>query len=103
VPAALDPVRGYLETWVQDRVRPDSVQVPGGMPSMMAMRALKRRLSNVVFARMLADQKRREAGPGGQSGTPADSSVAGPDPRTPALRTSHVPGPPLHSLNGVLT
>ena len=75
----------------------------GGMPSMMAMRALKRRLSNVVFARMLAAQKRREAGPGGQSGTPADSSVADPDPRTPALRTSHVPGPPLHSLNGVLT
>ena len=21
---------GYLETWVQDRVRPNSVQVPGG-------------------------------------------------------------------------
>jgi transposase len=71
----------------------------GGMPSMMAMRALKRRLSNVVFARMLADQKRREAGPGGQSGPPADSSVAGPDPRTPALRTSHIPGPPLLSLD----
>ncbi|HYB17741.1 MAG TPA: hypothetical protein VEF71_20060, partial [Streptosporangiaceae bacterium] len=52
----------------------------GGMPSMMAMRALKRRLSNVVFACMLADQKRREAGPGGHSGTPADSSAAGPDP-----------------------
>jgi transposase len=52
----------------------------GGMPSMMAMRALKRRLSNVVFARMLADQKRREASPGGQTGTTADSSVAGPDP-----------------------
>jgi transposase len=52
----------------------------GGMPSMMAMRALKRRLSNVVFACMLADQKRRETGPGGQSGTPADSSVTGPDP-----------------------
>ena len=48
----------------------------GGMPSMMAMRALKRRLSNVVFARMLADQKRREeAGPGGQPGTTADSSA----------------------------
>ena len=28
----------------------------GGMPSMMAMRCLKRRLSNVVFARMLTDQ-----------------------------------------------
>jgi transposase len=52
----------------------------GGMPSMMAMRALKRRLSNVVFARMLADQKRREASPGGQSGTTTDSSAAGPDP-----------------------
>ena len=52
----------------------------GRMPSMMAMRALKRQLPNVVFACMLADQKRREASPGGQSGTPADSSVAGPDP-----------------------
>ena len=47
---------------------------------MMAMRALKRRLSNVAFACMLADQKRREAGPGGQPGTPADSSVTGQDP-----------------------
>ena len=48
----------------------------GGMPSMMAMRALKRRLSNVVFARMLQDQIRREAaGPGGQSGTTLQSSV----------------------------
>ena len=75
----------------------------GGMPSMMAMRALKRRLSNVVFARMLADQKRREAGPDGQSGTPADSSVTCPDLRTPALRTSHGPGPPLHSLNAHLS
>ena len=39
----------------------------GGMPSMMAMRALKRRLSNVVFARMLADQKRREAASPGRA------------------------------------
>ena len=38
----------------------------GGKTSMEAMRALKRRLSNVVFARMLADQNRREAtGPRG--------------------------------------
>lgn len=35
---------------------------------MMAMRALKRRLSNVIFARMLADQKRREAGRAGDGG-----------------------------------
>jgi len=45
----------------------------GGMPSMMAMRALKRRLSNVIFACMLADQERREAGAGnrGRILTPA--------------------------------
>ena len=54
----------------------------GGMPSMMAMRALKRRLSNVIFACMLADQERREAGPGGQSGTTTDSSVTGLTPDT---------------------
>jgi len=54
----------------------------GGGPSMMAMRALKRRLSNVIFACMLADQERREAGPGGQSGTTTDSSVTGLTPDT---------------------
>ena len=49
----------------------------GGMPSMMAMRALKRRLSNVVFARMLADQLRREtASPGGHPGNDSVSSAA---------------------------
>jgi hypothetical protein len=43
---------------------------------MEAMRALKRRLSNVIYARMVADQKRRQAaGPGGQSGTTLQSSV----------------------------
>jgi hypothetical protein len=52
----------------------------GGLPSMMAIRALKRRLPNVVFARMPADHKRREASPGGQPGTTTDSSAAGPDP-----------------------
>jgi hypothetical protein len=54
-----------------------------GKTSMEAMRALKRRLSNVVYARMLADQKRREAaGPGGQSGTTLNSSVTGLTPHT---------------------
>jgi transposase len=47
-----------------------------GKTSMEAMRALKRRLSNVVYARMVADQKRRDAaGPGGHSGTTLQSSV----------------------------
>ena len=63
----------------------------GGMPSMMAMRALKRRLSNVVFARMLADQKRREeAGPGGQPGTTTDSSATD---LTPDIGSSEKPHP----------
>ncbi|MEH0828302.1 MULTISPECIES: IS110 family transposase [unclassified Micromonospora] len=47
-----------------------------GKTSMEAMRALKRRLSNVVYARMDADQKRRQAAdPGGHSGTTLQSSV----------------------------
>ena len=63
----------------------------GGMPSMMAMRALKRRLSNVVYTRMLADQKRREeAGPGGQAGTSTDSSVTD---LTPDIGSSEKPHP----------
>jgi transposase len=60
----------------QTQAGPTTTRKAGGMPSMMAIRALKRRLSNVVFAQMLADQKRREAaGPGGQSGTALSSSV----------------------------
>ena len=47
-----------------------------GKTSMEAMRALKRRLSNVIYARMVADQNRRQAaGPGGHSGTTLQSSV----------------------------
>jgi hypothetical protein len=81
------------------------------MPSMMALRALKRRLSNVVFARMLADQQRRETtsiqtGPGGHSGTTLQSSVTDltpdvgssdkphPGPATPHPRTSRAGLPP---------
>jgi transposase len=47
-----------------------------GKTSMEAMRALKRRLSNVVYTQMVTDQKQRKAtGPGGQSGTTTDSCV----------------------------
>jgi transposase len=63
----------------------------GGMPPMMAMRALKRRLSNVVYARMLADQNQREAaGPGGHSGTTLKSSATD---QTPDIGTSEKPQP----------
>jgi transposase len=64
-----------LRNPTEGRVYYDSKKA-GGMPSMMAMRALKRRLSNVVFAQMLEDQKRREAAdPGGQPGNDSDSSA----------------------------
>jgi transposase len=63
----------------------------GGMPSMMAMRALKRRLSNVVYARMLEDQKRGEAAdPGGHSGTTLQSSATD---QTPDIGSSEKPHP----------
>lgn len=73
----------------------------GGMPSMMAMRALKRRLSNVVFAQMLADQKRREAaGPGGQSGTTLNSSVTDLTPDIGSSDKPH-PGPATQSKTAI--
>ena len=62
----------------------------GGTPSLMAMRSLKRRLSNVVYARMVADQNRRDqqqlelpgTGPGGHRGHDSDSSATGSHPHT---------------------
>jgi transposase len=74
----------------------------GGMPSMMAMRVLKRRLSNLVFARMLADQKRREAGPGGQPGTTTDSSVTDLTPDIGSSEKPH-PGPAAQSTTMLRT
>ena len=68
----------------------------GGMPSMMAMRALKRRLSNVIYARMLDDQRRHEislgASPGGQSGSDSVSSAADSHPGIDSSDKPH-PGP----------
>ena len=68
----------------------------GGTPSMMAMRSLKRRLSNLVYARMLADQNRRDqsrmTGPGGQRGNDSDSSAAGSHPQT-SSSDKPLPGP----------
>ena len=68
----------------------------GGTPSLMAMRALKRRLSNVVYARMVADQTRRESlavtGPGGHQGNDSDSSATGSQPHT-GSSDKPLPGP----------
>jgi transposase len=59
-----------------------------GMTRKAALRALKRKISDALYARMLEDVRRRED-PGGHSGNDAASSVAGSHPDTPALRTSH--------------
>jgi len=61
-----------------------------GKAPMEAMRCLKRRLSNMVYQRMLADAKK--ADPGGQMGRhwhPARPA----QPRQPTLRISHFPDP----------
>ncbi len=66
----------------------------------------KRRLSNVAYARTVADQSRDEAGPGGRSGTTLQSGVTG---LTPDIGSSDkpLPGPatsqPTRRPNGVLT
>ena len=59
-----------------------------GMTGKCALRALKRKISDTLYQRMLHDAHRRED-PGGHSGNDAVSSAAGSHPETPALRTSH--------------
>ena len=56
-----------------------------GKTTKEAIRALKRRISDALYQRLVADAK---TGPGGQVGT-AQSSVTGIAPQQPALRKSH--------------
>jgi transposase len=63
-----------------------------GMSRKAALRALKRKISDALYARMLDDARRRED-PGGHSGNDTASSAAGSHPETPALRKA-TPGPP---------
>jgi transposase len=72
-------------------------RVAEGKTPMEAMRALKRRLSNVVYHQLVEDQKRqrqqqREAGPEGHAGATTRSSAAGSNPNTGASDKS-LPGP----------
>ncbi|MGV9839197.1 transposase, partial [Nocardia niigatensis] len=86
-----------LRTHTPGRVYYDTRRA-GGKTSMESLRALKRRLSNTVYTRMLADQQRRELpGPGGQSGMTTDSSATGSNPHT---GPSNKPQPgPIHKAN----
>ena len=68
-----------------------------GKTSMEAMRALKRRLSNIVYRTMLDDAVRASAasevtGPGGQRGSDSDSSATGSQPQH-RLFGQATPGP----------
>lgn len=72
-------------------------KVAAGKTPMEAMRALKRRLSDIVYQRLVADQKRRRqagsgAGPGGHLGATTDSSAADSNPNVDASEKS-LPGP----------
>jgi hypothetical protein len=79
-------------------------KVGAGKTPMEAMRALKRKLSDVVFRQMMADARRLQTGPGGHEGAASDSSAAGCNPNTgtsdqslpgPAI-TDPTPIPPAH-------
>ncbi|WP_127508653.1 IS110 family transposase [Actinoplanes solisilvae] len=63
-----------------------------GKTTMEAMRALKRRLSDVVYRQMTADAKRLRTGPGGQAGATLQSSAADSNPNIGTSEKS-LPGP----------
>jgi len=67
-------------------------KVAAGKTPMEAMRALKRRLSDVVFRQMMADARAARTGPGGHPGAATDSSAAGCDPNAGSSDKS-LPGP----------
>lgn len=71
-------------------------KIAEGKTGKEALRALKRRISDALWAAMVADARRAaaaksstEAGPGGQPGNDSVASAAGSHPDTPALRPSH--------------
>jgi transposase len=59
-----------------------------GKTNKEAIRALKRRISDALYDRLVADAK-RHAGPGGQAGTTAEADAAGFQPLQPTLQVSH--------------
>jgi transposase len=65
-------------------------KIAEGMAPKSALRALKRKISDALYTRMIADANRAVVkDPGGQMGNDSDSSPAGSHPDARALRTSH--------------
>jgi transposase len=74
---AHSPGRGYYDRKLEE-----------GKTKKVAIRALKRRISDALYQRLVADAA-TQTGPGGQAGTTAQASVTGLTPQQPALRNSH--------------
>jgi transposase len=72
-------------------------KVAAGKTPREAMRALKRRLSDVVYRQMITDARARETGPGGHLGAATGSSAAGSHPGAGTSEKS-LPGPAAHDL-----
>ncbi|GAA0460074.1 hypothetical protein Aca07nite_42030 [Actinoplanes capillaceus] len=70
-------------------------KLAAGKTSIEAMRALTRRLSDIVYKRMVVDAKRLATGPGGHVVATLQSSTADLNPMIDT-RKSHFPAPLLH-------
>ncbi|HMK98356.1 MAG TPA: hypothetical protein VK425_12465, partial [Acidimicrobiales bacterium] len=80
-------------------------KVAEGKTGKEALRALKRRISDALFAAMVADARRAErelgvSGPGGQTGNGSVACAAGSHPAKPALRPSHSRANPKARASG---
>jgi len=65
-------------------------KIAEGMTGKSALRALKRKISDALYVRMIDDARRLTGkDPGGQTGNDSASSAASSHPEQPALRTSH--------------
>jgi transposase len=64
-------------------------KIAEGMTGKSALRALKRKISDALYQRMINDARGAARDPGGQSGNDSASSAASSHPDTPALRISH--------------
>ena len=79
----------------QRRARLLRRKVAEGKTGKEALRALKRRISDALYAAMVADARRERdeehssGGPGGQTGNGSVACAAGSHPAKPALRPSH--------------
>ena len=76
--------------WHRASGRPNRAE---GMTGKCALRALKRKISDAIYHRLVSDTRQqmrsKTKDPGGQPGNDSASSAAGSHPEPPALRKSH--------------